>query len=55
MNDTTAALLGVVLGAGISFVFSLLIAYLQRRARQEYEIWIRILNSYQDFAHSARH
>jgi beta-galactosidase GanA len=54
MSETTAALLGVVLGAVISFLFSLAITYIQRRSQREYEIWIRILNSYQDFAHFAR-
>ncbi|MCA1704851.1 MAG: hypothetical protein LC808_16930, partial [Actinobacteria bacterium] len=54
MDETAAALLGVVVGALISFLLSLILTRVQNRSQREYEVWIRILNSYQDFAHFAR-
>jgi hypothetical protein len=54
LTETAAALLGVVLGAIVSFLLSLAHTRIQRRSQREDEVWVRILNSYQDFTHFAR-
>lgn len=58
MGDTwttvTVGFGGVVVGGAVSYVASSRIVRLQRRLQEQYEIWIRLLNSYQDFASSGR-
>ncbi len=53
-DPTLAALVGVVLGAMLSVVSGLVLLQAQRRSQERYEVWIRLLNSYQDFPNFAR-
>ena len=43
---------GAVLGSLATFYFAVLLLRFQRRHQQRHEIWTRLLNSYQHFAHA---
>ena len=43
---------GAVLGSLGTFYFAVLLLRFQRRHQQRHEIWTRLLNSYQHFAHA---
>lgn len=53
-SDAVAGLGGVLVGVLLSTVSSAMLIRFQRRSSEKHEVWMRILNGYQDFSNHAR-
>lgn len=53
-DSAVTALVGVAIGGLLSILSSLFLLRMQRRSQERYEVWTRLLNSYQDFANYVR-